>query len=455
MVWLEQARITAEVTELTEGEITSVNQVARILDYAQRNGHAMERLGKRNVSAVLAHKPGDTTGRLLELRREGAHASAAKFDTLLTGAGDDDRIRDTLRFHGSSTGRWSGRGFQPQNLPRVEGDIDAAVAAVLSGDIERVRTIGPPLAVASTVLRSTICAAPGHKLIGADFSAIESRVLAWLAGERWKLDAYAKFDATGNPALEPYCVTASRVLNRAVTPDDEAGRATGKVCDLAFGFAGSVGAYRKFDTSGTRSDAEVLEFRDKWRAAHPMTKAFWKKVQYRVPRAVRSDRPIAIGHGDFQHSNSTIELTMEASTLFITLPSGRRLAYPRARVGPDRFGRGDAVYYHDNAFGKWVEKTDAWHGTFVENITQAVARDLLAAAMLRIEAAGYPIVLHVHDEVVCEVLEGFGGEEEFQRLMTELPPWAAGLPIAAKTWSAKRYAKGGGNGSAPEASEAA
>jgi DNA polymerase bacteriophage-type len=186
-----------------------------------------------------------------------------------------------------------------------------------------------------------------------------------------------------------------------------------------------------------------------------MTKAFWKKVQFRVPRAVIHGRPISIGHGNFEYPNSAIELAMEGGTLFITLPSGRRLAYPKARVGLDRFGRGDAVYYHDNAFGKWVEKTDAWHGTFVENVTQAVARDLLAEAMLRIEAAGYPIVLHVHDEIVAEVPEGFGSEEEFARLIVELPAWAAGLPIAAKTWSARRYAKGGSDGSVPEASSEA
>jgi DNA polymerase bacteriophage-type len=439
MVWFEQAKIAAEVTELTEGEITSVHQRERILGFAQRNGHNMASLGKRNVSAVLAHKPDDTTGRLLELRREGAHGSTAKFDALLAGAGDDSRVRDTLRYHGSSTGRWSGRGFQPQNLPKTQADADAAVAAVMSGDIARVRTIGPPLAVASTVLRSTVCAAPGHKLIGGDFSAIENRVLAWLAGERWKLEAYSKFDATGDPTLEPYCATASRVLNRAVT--DTAGRAIGKTCELAFQFGGGLGAYRKFDNSGTRSDAEVEAFKRQWRGAHPATRSFWKKMEYRAPRAIRSDRPIVI--------SNNVGLAMEDGTLFITLPSGRRLAYPKARVGLGRFG--DVIWYHD-ARGGWAE-TDAWYGTLVENVTQAVARDVLAAAMLRIEAAGYSIVLHVHDEVIAEVPEGFGSEAEFLKLMVELPPWAAGLPIAAKTWSGKRYAKGGGR--APQTSEAA
>src|SRR5262249_25488832 len=147
------------------------------------------------------------------------------FDRLLASIDIDNRLRGSLLFHGSSTGRWSGRGYQPQNLKRVElNDLDAAVDAVRGGDMKRIRALGAPLTVAGDVSRAMICAAPGYVLIGGDFSAIESRVLAWLTGEKWKVTNYYEFDRTGDPQLEP-CATATRILKRPVTPEDEADRA--------------------------------------------------------------------------------------------------------------------------------------------------------------------------------------------------------------------------------------
>jgi DNA polymerase bacteriophage-type len=191
----ERITINAELAAHTEGEVTSVDQVARILAFVRRHGHLIASLSKRSVSAVLAHEPGDAVRRLLQLRREGARASARKLDSLLASVDTDDRLRGTLRFHAASTGRWSGRGYQPQNLKKVEtADIDAAVNAILAGDMNRIRELGAPLTIAGDVSRSIICAAPGHKLMGGDFSAIESRVLAWLAGEAWKLENYRAYD---------------------------------------------------------------------------------------------------------------------------------------------------------------------------------------------------------------------------------------------------------------------
>jgi hypothetical protein len=275
-----------------------------------------------------------------------------------------------------------------------------------------------------------IRAAPGHVLVGADFSAIESRVLAWLAGEIRKLNTYRRYDATGDPTIEPYCVTASDIQRRPVTPDGEADRQIGKVCDLAFGYGGALGAWRKFDDSDNHSDAQVENFKSQWRSAHPATVRLWRGLESAAHRAIRTGLSIGVGHLSF---------VMEDGTLFMRLPSGRRLAYPEARLAPGKYG--DEVEFKDNAQGKWVDRR-AWYGTLVENAVQAVSRDLLAAAMQRLEAAGYPVVLHVHDEVVCEVPKWqTGSAEEFLRLMTELPDWAAGLPIAAKVWTGQRYAK--------------
>jgi DNA polymerase bacteriophage-type len=215
----ERLQLNAEIADLTDGEITSIDQVARIQAYVERHGHQLSSLSKRSVSAVLAHEPEEVVRCVLELRREGARASVRKLDRLLAMVDADNRLRGSLRFHAAHTGRWSGRGYQPQNLKRPETkDIDAAVDAVLSGDIARVRELGAPLTIAGDIQRSVICAAPGHKLIAGDFSAIESRVLAWLAGEKWKLKTYSDYDKTGDPKLEPYCVLASQALKRIVTP---------------------------------------------------------------------------------------------------------------------------------------------------------------------------------------------------------------------------------------------
>ena len=430
----ESAALDREISELTDGEITSVNQVHRIVAFVRRHGHTLQSLTKRNVAAVLAHNPSDNVRNLLELRRLGARASTRKFEALLRSVGDGDRLRGTLRFHASSTGRWSGSHFQPQNLKKAEiGDLDTAVDAVLAGDLERVRELGAPLTVAGDVARSAICAAPNHTLIGADFSAIESRVLAWLAGEDWKLETYRKYDKSGNPALEPYCVMASQALRRTVTPDDEAGRGFGKTYDLAFGFGGGVGAWRKFDTSDTYSDGEVEQFKQAFRTAHRATVRFWHALERAAHLSVRTGKHTELASGKFS-------FTMEGSTLFLTLPSGRRLAYPEACVAAGKFEGSSELRYKDNARGGWAE-IGAWYGTLVENAVQATARDLLAAAMLRIEAAGLPIVLQVHDELICEVPADKVDTEHFLKLMTTPPTWATDLPVAAKVWSRQRYAK--------------
>jgi hypothetical protein len=421
---------------LTDGEIDSVHQVERIKAFVRKHGHTIAGLTRRSVSAVLAHNPADNVQQLLELRRAGARASTRKFDALLKSVDTDQRLRGTLRFHASSTGRWSGSRFQPQNLKKPETkDLDAAVDAIMAGDMTRIRELGAPLTVAGDIARSVICAAPGHVLIGADFSAIESRVLAWLAGEEWKLETYRKYEATGNPEFEPYCVMASKALRRTVTPADEVGRAFGKVHDLAFGFGGGVGAWRKFDSSDTYSDAEIERFKTAFRRSHRATVKFWHALERAVHRSVRTGRPITLG--------DRFAFNMDNGTLFMTLPSGRLLAYPEACLMPGKFEDTRELRYKDNAKGGWTD-VGAWYGTLVENAVQATARDLLAAAMLRVEAAGYWIVLTVHDEIVCEVPEGFGAVEEFHRLMIELPEWAGGLPIAAKVWTRKRYAKSKG-----------
>jgi DNA polymerase len=231
IVRLERAAINAEISALTGGKITTANQRDRILAFVQERGHAMKTLGKRNVAGVLARGDPDAETRcLLELRRDGGLASANKFGSLFAGIDADDRARGTLKFHAASTGRWSGNRIQPHNLRRpLTKDLDAAVDAVLSGDIDRVRALGAPLSIVGDVSRSMIDAPPGRLLVCGDFSTLESRILAWLAGEGWKLANFREFDRTGDPRFDNYLVGAAKVLKRPVAPDDDASRHLGKI----------------------------------------------------------------------------------------------------------------------------------------------------------------------------------------------------------------------------------
>jgi AAA domain-containing protein len=427
--------INAEIAELTGGRITTANQRDRILAWVAADGYEMDGLTKADVKAALANGAGEGVRKLLELRAIGSQAAAAKVKTLLIGLDDDDRLRDTLVYHGSATGRWSGRKFQPQNLkkPAKTLDVEAAIAAIKSGELARVAALGQPLSIAADVSRGLICAKPGKVLLGADFSAIESRVLAWLAGEDWKLAAYRKFDETADPALEPYCVIASKILGRVVTPDDEVGRGTGKVADLAGGFGGSVGAWRKFAPKDTRSDDEIKADINAFRRAHPKTVKFWAALELALKRAVK--RP------GKQFVCGRITAESRDGTLFVKLPSGRSIAYPGARLVDGKFEDTTDIAFMDNAMGKWRETVE-WYGTFVENVVQGTARDILAAALVRLEAAGFEIVAHVHDEAVAEIAEGEDGRQaEFVAIMSTLPDWADGLPIAAKAWRGPRFIK--------------
>jgi DNA polymerase len=429
--------IDAELAEITGGAVTGINQIARMQSWLVQQGCTAKTLDKKALQKLLGKDDiAPPVRRVLELRLGGAQAAVKKLNALLARAGADDRVRGAFRHHGASTGRWSGEGFQPQNLKRpVVEDIDAAIAAVSTGDYAHVKTLyDRPLAVVGDCSRSMITAARGHALISADFSSIESRVLAWVAGETWKLDAYRKFDAAQDPADEPYRVTAASIFHITADAVTKEQRGAGKICDLAFGFQGGLNAFRKF-VPDQFADEEIEDFKKKWRDAHPRIRQFWYDADRAAWTAARQrGRVIQCGRVAFICTGASLRLK---------LPSGRVLSYPFPRIEIED-ARHQHVVFADNAAGQFVDVRHgygAYGGLWTENIVSGIARDVLAEAMLRVEAAGYPIVLHVHDEIVAEVPIGFGSTNEFIRLMTRKPAWALDLPIAASAWSGIRYCK--------------
>ena len=374
--------------------------------------------------------------RALELRQDGGQAAVKKINTLLQRAGDDGRVRGALQFHKASTGRWAGEGFQPQNLKRPEvEDLEAAIAAVKTGDYEHVRSLYPrALSLLGDLGRSLIVAAPGHMLIGADFSAVESRVLAWVANEQWKLDAYAvmtplRIRATSRTAFSRAgCCTCLTALSRRNRPSEKLGKSAISLAATWVAPARSRELRRECSTKPSASRSRMSGAL----RIHTSRISGMKSI-------VRLGLPCRTAAVSFAAARSPSAAV--GTSLFLKLPSGRKLAYPIARtklIDPQR----GVVLFNDNSAGRWRDCRDgrgAYGGVWTENIVQAISRDLLADAMLRVEAAGYPIVLHVHDEIVCEVPEGFGSTEEFTRIMTRAPSWALTLPIAAKAWTGPRF----------------
>jgi DNA polymerase len=428
-----QIEINAELRKITEGEIETINQ-PKIKEWLGAHGCRVTDIQKTTLQKALK-QPNlpPTTRRAIELRLDGAHAAAAKVQTIRDWRNSDGRVRGAFKYHGASTGRWTSFGVQVQNMkrPSVE-DLGAAIDAVATSDFNHLRRrYSQPMSVVGDITRALICARPGHRLIAADFSGVESRITAWVSGQQSKLDQWAKFDRTQAPEDEPYFILGSKFG----LPREQA-RVVGKTADLAFGYMGAVGAWRKLAPPDDAStETEIRQRQQAWRNAHPETVRFWRALERAVIKAVQKPGTLV--------PCKRVAFRRDKDFLFMQLPSGREIAYPFPHLKTDNRGN-VAVVFMDNDKGRWVECRQgrgAYGGTWCENAVQAIARDIFAAAMPRLESAGYPIVLHVHDEVCAEVSLGFGSPEEFLRILTTPPNWADGLPIAAKVREGERFCK--------------
>lgn len=434
-----EVALLGELRTLTAGEVSTAKQVEKLRTWLAANGLELPSLEKAEVEAALAKGPHPpAVQRALEIRKELSKSSTGKLDAMLARRCRDGRARGNLMYHGATTGRWAGVGIQMQNLPR--GSIDNAescLTAIATGDYRVVEMIwDSPLSAVSSALRSMITGGPGRDLIAADFSNIEGRVLAWLAGEAWKLDAFRDFDAGTGPDL--YKLAYSRSFNVPVANVSKNDRQVGKVMELALGYQGGVGAFQSMARIyGVEvADAKADELKRAWRGAHPATVSFW----YALEDAARN----AVLHPKQIFTAGRIGFAAGGGFLWMKLPSGRLLGYPRPSVKTveSKFGPKEVVHFWgvDTFTRDWSEQT-TYGGKLAENATQAVARDVMAEALLRVERAGFPVILSVHDEAVSEVPAGTGDVAAYEAAMTTLPTWASGLPVAAEGWTGKRYRK--------------
>ncbi len=420
-------KTTKRAYELTG--LANPNSPAQLKEWLEGQGTEVDTLDKKAVRALLPDAEGDVL-EVLKLRLLMAKTSVKKYEAIRRSVCADGRVHGLLQFYGANrTGRWAGRLVQIQNLPQNHiPDLALARDLVKAGryaDIEALYESTPN--VLSELIRTAFVPRPGCRFIVADFSAIEARVIAWLAGEQWRLEV---FEGGG----DIYCASASKMFHVPVEKHGQNShlRQKGKIAELALGYGGAVGALTAMGALEMGlAEEELPPLVRQWREANPHIIRLWAQVEDAAMTAAREKARVRLGRITF-HCRSGM--------LFITLPSGRKLCYVKPRIQTNRFG-GDGLTYEGVGEGKKWTRIETFGGKLTENIVQATARDLLAEAMLRLRDAGFEIVMHVHDEAVLEVPIGHSGVEEVCALMAEAPAWADGLPLRADGYECRFYQK--------------
>lgn len=470
------AELDARMCSLTEGAVAKCSAVPALRGWAADFGVPSDSLAKAVLTDMLEDDgipPGHPVRQAFELRQEAGRAtSVSKLGKIATIAGHDGRVRNLFQYHGAGTGRWAGRDVQPHNFPRdlpkeKTGIIAAIIPLIRAGDAGLIDILyGAPLTVISKLLRAFMSAVSGKTMLGGDWSNVEGRGIAWLAGEEWKLQAFRDADAGLKPDI--YTQTYAATFGVPLDEVDSDQRQVGKVMELAFGYQGGRGALNTMADSYGLDPFEPTvadEYKDAWRAKHPRIKRYWWDLQQAAIAATETPgRVYAAGAPGRQ-----VKFKAAGSFLWALLPSNRALCYPYPAVISTDFGK-NLTYKSVPAAKEWgiyhkakeEGRLDTYRGPVVddrtstrrwariktyggklsENVTQALCRDFLAEALLKMEDAGFPVVLHMHDEVEAEVAPKDGALEAFTEIMNAPPVWAADFPLVADCWQHERYTKG-------------
>ncbi len=420
---ISREELTAELSRITD--LANPNSVSQVREWLTEHGVEAESLGKKQVAAML--KDADPAIRdVLILRQQLAKSSVKKYEAMRNTVCADGRIRGIFQFYGASrSGRWAGRGVQLQNLPQNHlPDLEQARNLVLAGDYRVVQMLYDSVPdVLSELIRTAFVPERGRFIV-ADFSAIEARVIAWLAGEDWRMNVFAE-------GGDIYCASASQMFHVPVQKHGVNGhlRQKGKIAELALGYGGGVGALKAMGALEMGVPEEELQpLVNAWRSANPNICRLWWDVDKAVKQAIRERTTVCVG---------LLEFSYQSGMLFIRLPSGRSLAYVKPRLGMNSFGSESVLYRGLNAAKKW-DLIESYGPKFVENIVQGISRDLLCCAMQRL--GDRRIVAHVHDEVIIES----GPEDtvdEVSRVMGQCPDWADELILRADGYECEYYRK--------------
>lgn len=438
------AELNLEIAKLTDGYVSAISQAEGIKNWCEARGAKMETIDKVALADALKDNTLDkTVRRVLEIRQEGAKSSTAKLKAYQNRCSLDGRMRDNLMYYGANTGRWAGRGAQLQNLPRSKiQDIPEAIDMMKFRDAKRLSLFyGPPLDVVSDCLRGFVIAPAGKRLIAADYSNIEGRVLAWLAGHDAKVAAFASGAKIYEElAAAVYGIPASTIKKGMIE------RHVGKEGELGSGYGMGWERFIKQCAKSGLTIGEDIARRtiDVWRAKNKIIVDYWDYLNDAAMTAVTFPGRKVIVEGSAGKPRE-VSFAVAGNILWCRLPSGRFLTYPDPKIMPRETPWGEmrnAVTYMtiNNLTNQW-ERDSTYGGKLAENVTSGTARDVMVEGMIGCELAGYPIILTVHDEIVTEVDENFGSLQEVEAIMCTVPQFVPGLPIMVEGFEAKRYRK--------------
>lgn len=432
------ARYKAKLTKqaIAISGLENPNSVAQIKQWLlEQEGIEVPSLNKKVVAEVVSQLNGERAKQFMALRARLAKSSTKKYEAMERSACADAHIKGCFQFYGANrTGRFAGRLVQLQNLPQNHmEDLAVARSLVRDNDYETVRLLYDSVSdTLSELIRTALIPEPGHRFIVADFSAIEARVIAWIAGEQWRLDVFRN-------GGDIYCASASQMFHVPVVKHGENGhlRQKGKIAELALGYGGGANALKAFgaDKMGM-TEEEMVNTVDLWREASPRVCALWRALERAAIRCVVHKTPQVSAIG-------SIRFEMECGILWMTLPSGRRIAYYGAEYGPSRFHRDRRALSYmgvDQKTKRWG-RVETWGGKLAENVTQATARDCLRDTMLALEDAGYDIRAHVHDEVIISEPRDGRTVDDVSAIMGRELPWASGLPLRGDGYACDFYMK--------------